>query len=1076
MKKSFLILILLLSSILLAQTMLHNGKKVHNHDQMGDDNGQKLSKKALMEVISYGLPPFDNPNYSYVSVKTAPTNVWYRQAGLSPDGQKIVAQKSYTDSAISRVEVVLMNADGSGEAIISPGNSGVGDIVKYGNPFWSDDGLVIGYVEEHAANPNKVVKYVLATPSSSYIYEPVASLDVNNADFLGSSTTSIIFWDRDGGGFADLFTWDGTTRTNITNSVDYKEYEPVSNSDGTKILYWSGETGIEPINTTHTLTYSGVWTKDVGFTPIVDSYWGYWSNRADNYIGVTTGIVYSGGNYAGTTDVKIYNSSGVFVKDLTGPGYSGGAGQWNFLGSGFEGPNGEILMTSNAGRTTAGRDIVFAFPSPTLLSPANYAVGQSVLPTLSWAGLSGAAYNFEIYDNSSFSGSPIASYSGVSTSYSFAYTSTASTVLNNNANYYWRVRQTIADVTSGWAQREFITVTAATPIISSLTASGTSVSITWYTSPYMTGLKYDLLYSTNSNMSGYLTVSDLTNTYYTLSGLAANTTYYVQIRSKNSAGNVIYSYSSVATFTTPILPVPIPLYPISGVTVYSTTPTAYWSLGSYFTGLQYRVRYATTSGGLSGATPSAWSSNLYYTFSPALTAGQTYYWQVESTNDAGVHTSGWSSYESFVVYSSTPATPPVPYPSWPVGGATSYFNPPTLYWYHWQYATGLEFKVEWDNDSNLSSPSGNSGWISNLYYTLGSSLPSGTTYWHVKSRLASGDSSSYSSIVSFVIPASSSGSAPVPTPYYPAGGITVWTLSPTLGWYAYSTSSLEYQINYSPYPDADGSGVLNHATVVTLPSTTTWQSASTLSLSGLTAGTTYYWQVRSRIASPVSSPSAWSTIVSFTTAAGVSSVVPLVGSPNFGQPINSSSAVLTWILPTQSQSHLKYDLQYSVNADMNNSTTISDLNENQYQIANLQPGKYYWRVLSKTNKGEKSRYSAVGNFKTNSSVTAVEEEVIPTSFELSQNYPNPFNPTTRIRYALPQNAFVSIRVYDMLGREVRSLVNNEMAAGSHSVEWSGDDNAGNRVSSGAYIYRITATAQAGQAGNFISTKKMIMLK
>jgi len=57
----------------------------------------------------------------------------------------------------------------------------------------------------------------------------------------------------------------------------------------------------------------------------------------------------------------------------------------------------------------------------------------------------------------------------------------------------------------------------------------------------------------------------------------------------------------------------------------------------------------------------------------------------------------------------------------------------------------------------------------------------------------------------------------------------------------------------------------------------------------------------------------------------------------------------------------------------------------------------------------------------------------------------------------------------MLGREVKSLVNNDMLAGNHSVEWNGLDNSGNKVASGAYIYRITA-------GNFVSTKKMVLLK
>jgi hypothetical protein len=97
----------------------------------------------------------------------------------------------------------------------------------------------------------------------------------------------------------------------------------------------------------------------------------------------------------------------------------------------------------------------------------------------------------------------------------------------------------------------------------------------------------------------------------------------------------------------------------------------------------------------------------------------------------------------------------------------------------------------------------------------------------------------------------------------------------------------------------------------------------------------------------------------------------------------------------------------------------------------------------------------------------VEEEYkseIPKEFNLSQNYPNPFNPSTVISYQLPVSSKVIIKVYDALGKEVRTLVNEEKPAGSYSVSF--DATA---LSSGFYFYKITA-------GNFISTKKMILLR
>ncbi len=88
----------------------------------------------------------------------------------------------------------------------------------------------------------------------------------------------------------------------------------------------------------------------------------------------------------------------------------------------------------------------------------------------------------------------------------------------------------------------------------------------------------------------------------------------------------------------------------------------------------------------------------------------------------------------------------------------------------------------------------------------------------------------------------------------------------------------------------------------------------------------------------------------------------------------------------------------------------------------------------------------------------------PSSYSLSQNYPNPFNPTTKIDYSLSNNNFVSIKVFDVLGREVASLVNSEQAKGTHSITF----NASN-LSSGIYFYRI-------KAGEFELTKQMLLLK
>jgi hypothetical protein len=89
---------------------------------------------------------------------------------------------------------------------------------------------------------------------------------------------------------------------------------------------------------------------------------------------------------------------------------------------------------------------------------------------------------------------------------------------------------------------------------------------------------------------------------------------------------------------------------------------------------------------------------------------------------------------------------------------------------------------------------------------------------------------------------------------------------------------------------------------------------------------------------------------------------------------------------------------------------------------------------------------------------------LPSSFTLSQNYPNPFNPSTQIQFSIPQAGFVSLKVYDMLGREVATLVHQELTPSSYSITW----NAAN-VASGVYLYRL-------DAGNYSVTKKMVLMK
>ena len=130
-----------------------------------------------------------------------------------------------------------------------------------------------------------------------------------------------------------------------------------------------------------------------------------------------------------------------------------------------------------------------------------------------------------------------------------------------------------------------------------------------------------------------------------------------------------------------------------------------------------------------------------------------------------------------------------------------------------------------------------------------------------------------------------------------------------------------------------------------------------------------------------------------------------------------------------------------------------------YSVANSVNGDSIPSSLDKWNFGENFAVNIVDN------PTSVKQELISLAeFVLEQNYPNPFNPSTKINYSIPDEGFVSLKFYDVLGEEIETLVNEYQSAGTYEVEFNDSD-----LSSGIYYYSL-------QYNNFIETKKMLLLK
>jgi hypothetical protein len=102
-------------------------------------------------------------------------------------------------------------------------------------------------------------------------------------------------------------------------------------------------------------------------------------------------------------------------------------------------------------------------------------------------------------------------------------------------------------------------------------------------------------------------------------------------------------------------------------------------------------------------------------------------------------------------------------------------------------------------------------------------------------------------------------------------------------------------------------------------------------------------------------------------------------------------------------------------------------------------------------------------------VTGKSESLLPDAFSLFQNYPNPFNPETVIRYALPENCYVELAIYNILGQKVKTLVNQYQNAGYKMVLWNGRDDKGNEIASGVYFCKI-------RTPRYSETKKMVSLR
>jgi len=213
----------------------------------------------------------------------------------------------------------------------------------------------------------------------------------------------------------------------------------------------------------------------------------------------------------------------------------------------------------------------------------------------------------------------------------------------------------------------------------------------------------------------------------------------------------------------------------------------------------------------------------------------------------------------------------------------------------------------------------------------------------------------------------------------------------------------------------------------------------------------------------------WDLYLATTTA-------PTLLYPNNNSTINTLTPLLDW---DSLATAINYQLLFGTDSAFNNVILSETVAQSNFQIANgllTTNTDYYWKVRT-INDGGIGPWSEVFNFDVN--LSGVEDEgQLPTEFALMQNYPNPFNPSTRIQYQVAIASQVTLKVYDVLGNEVATLVDEYKPAGIYEVEFNTSSGISNLVS-GIYFYQLLVSAlqsKDGKAGEYIQTKKMLLLK
>ena len=200
-----------------------------------------------------------------------------------------------------------------------------------------------------------------------------------------------------------------------------------------------------------------------------------------------------------------------------------------------------------------------------------------------------------------------------------------------------------------------------------------------------------------------------------------------------------------------------------------------------------------------------------------------------------------------------------------------------------------------------------------------------------------------------------------------------------------------------------------------------------------------------------------------TTSGGLPLIVPTLVYPQNNSTNIPLTPALTW---TSNPLANSYKVQVSTLSNFSTIVDSATVTTTQRTIPNgklTNATTYFWRVNA-TNETGTGPWSEIWNFGTTTSGINQISHEIPDKNDLFENYPNPFNPSTNIKYQITKSSFVSLKVFDLLGREIETLVNEKQSPGTYQVKFEN-----NHLQSGIYFYKI-------QTGEFVKVMKMVLIK